>query len=209
MSPITPTGEDCDFAHVIYECFRKKPGAEHIASEVALRYLSACLRLYRPQTVLELGAGIGTITAALLRHSCGVRRVVATETDAFCLTELKSNLSADEQARLAVVRTKDELRDLHFTAAAIVGDGGFYSTEEMNTAMMGTLFFVEGERRKLRDIFQKQMAAKGWGINFQKYGNSRTLEMGRRKLLGISVKLPRFKKNKGCWIGRVIASDRT
>src|SRR5258708_24469779 len=99
---ISPSIEDCQFAKEIYDLFSKKPGSEHIASEVSLQYLAACLRLFKPSKVLEMGAGIGTITQAVLSHPCAVRELVSTETNPFCLKVLRENLR-DDSPRLTLV----------------------------------------------------------------------------------------------------------
>src|SRR5689334_12958041 len=77
---------DRTFGKSVHAEFKRHPGAEHIASQIALAYLSACLRSFRPRKVLELGAGIGTITYALLKHPCELEHVVATESDAHCIS---------------------------------------------------------------------------------------------------------------------------
>jgi hypothetical protein len=100
---IRPTREDRAFAAEIYRRYKAKPGSEHIATEVALIYLSACLRIYRPRTVVEFGAGIGTMTDALLSHPCGVERVISTEHDKFCLGELAYNLRHHDRSRFQTV----------------------------------------------------------------------------------------------------------
>jgi predicted O-methyltransferase YrrM len=89
---IRPTRRDRILAREIYNRYKAKPGSEHIATETALVYLSACLREFRPGVVLECGAGIGTITDLVLSHPCRVERVISTEHNEFCLAALARNL---------------------------------------------------------------------------------------------------------------------
>ena len=205
MSPITPSIEDCQFAKEIYELFSRKPGSEHIASEVSLQYLTACLRVFKPSRVLELGAGIGTITETVLSHPCAVSELVSTETDPYCLSVLRNNLRGPGLQRLTVVTTPSELSQLKFVADMIIGDGGFYSSEELSTARVGTVFFSEGRRGKLRDAFSRELSAKGWTIAFENYGSFWKWGMKPKNLFGFSLPLPRYRKGKGCWIGVVKA----
>ena len=195
--------EDCLYAKEIYELFSRKPGSEHIASEVSLQYLTACLRLFKPSRVLELGAGIGTITETVLSHPCAVSELVSTETDPYCLSVLRNNLRGPGLQRLTVVTTPSELSQLKFVADMIIGDGGFYSSEELSTARVGTIFFTEGRREKLRNAFTKELTAEGRTITFINYGSVWKWENGFRRRLGRTAFLPRFRKTKGCWIGVV------
>jgi predicted O-methyltransferase YrrM len=100
---VRPNRSDWRFADELFRRYQAKPGSEQIASRAALAYLSACLRLYRPSTVIECGAGIGTITDALLRHESGPRRLVSFENNEFCLGELARNIAHHDRSRLTIV----------------------------------------------------------------------------------------------------------
>ncbi len=71
--------------------YRRRSGSEQIASPLALTVLMAALDRLQPARVLEVGAGIGTMTDILTRvRGCEVH---AIEDDPFCLAELKRSLS--------------------------------------------------------------------------------------------------------------------
>lgn len=54
-------------ARAIFRRFRALPGSEQIATEYALVGLANLLRRQRPKRILEIGAGLGTLSALLLR----------------------------------------------------------------------------------------------------------------------------------------------
>jgi predicted O-methyltransferase YrrM len=71
---IEPSEADWAFAKSIRDEFKRKPGSQHIASEFALAYLSALLNKVKPDSVLEFGAGIGTVTYFLMKHPANISR---------------------------------------------------------------------------------------------------------------------------------------
>ena len=96
------------------------PGSEHIASEASRQYLAACLRLFKPAKVLEMGAGIGTITETVLSHPCGVSELLSTEANPFCLKSLRESLRDFEAGRLTEFPPVLALRMQYFRMAALV-----------------------------------------------------------------------------------------
>jgi len=201
--------DDRAFARKIHQRFLQKPGSAHIASETSLQYIAACLRVLQPAHVLELGAGIGTVTEAVLTHAFQVRKLVSTETDDFCLKALQENLSNPNDARWTVVTDPSQLAALRFQADLIIGDGGFYSNEEMRAAHAGTVFLAEGNRSKLRGLFSKALAGTAQAVVFRQFGASRKFAVVKHDVLGFSIPLIRRVKKKGCWIGQVESTSRT
>ena len=65
--------------------FRAMSGSEQIASPFAITVLRATLERLQPARILEIGAGIGTLTALLARHG---QQVHVVETDSFCQAQL-------------------------------------------------------------------------------------------------------------------------
>lgn len=88
---LTPSDEL--LAREVHSRFSKLEGSQHIASRGSLQWLVTVLRTMRPTRVLELGAGIGTMTELLLDPRFGVEEVYTTETDSFCLNALNENLT--------------------------------------------------------------------------------------------------------------------
>lgn len=57
-----PNEEDWAVAESVHTRFLARPGAGHIASPYALAHLAAILRQAEINSVVEFGAGIGTLT---------------------------------------------------------------------------------------------------------------------------------------------------
>src|SRR5687768_1181956 len=82
-------------ARAIYERFRSYPGSQYIAKAGAIQGVIEQLTARRPTRVLEVGAGIGTLTYTILAtlERIGQRaRMVSIEHDRFCLDALPRNV---------------------------------------------------------------------------------------------------------------------
>jgi len=75
----------------VYEKFKALPGSQHIAGVVTLKRISEIVDELQPKRVLELGAGIGTITYLLLATTNA--HVDTYEPNEFCISALTENLS--------------------------------------------------------------------------------------------------------------------
>ena len=73
------SGYDLFIARNIYHQFSRKPGSHRIASAFSLCHLSRLIRLRKPRTVLEIGAGIGTISQLVLLHQERVESLYSIE----------------------------------------------------------------------------------------------------------------------------------
>ena len=135
---VKPGFGDWVSAHHIHRRFASRLGAQHIATTRALACLSAVVRQHRPKTVLEFGAGIGTLTYLLL----GVRdprlNVVALETNPFCLAQLERNIPEEFKPRLTVIPTAGSVPQMHFDL--IVVDGRLPATQDWAFLQRGTVF---------------------------------------------------------------------
>src|SRR5262245_6025352 len=78
-------------AKATFETFKAKEGSLHVANRVALEAIFQLVRQLKPRKVLEIGAGIGTISHLMLKHSHA--ELVAVEHNDFCLQELRKNLA--------------------------------------------------------------------------------------------------------------------
>lgn len=100
-----------------WRMMRHKLGSDHIASPITLQSLANYCRKHRPATVLELGAGIGTITRWLPR----LAEIDAYEDNEFCLKALEE---------LAKIRPITIIKDYHKLPPRraydlIIIDGGY------------------------------------------------------------------------------------
>lgn len=85
-------------ARQIYQRFRSYPGSDWIAKPEGVAGVIEHIASARPRAILEVGAGIGTLTHAIvatlraLPHSA---RVVSIEHDSFCLAALEEHLGSE------------------------------------------------------------------------------------------------------------------
>jgi hypothetical protein len=79
--------------------FRSREGSQHIADVVSLEALLRILGELKPKNVLEIGAGIGTMSHVLLQHSDA--DLVLVEDNDFCIRELRRTLG--ESSRYKIV----------------------------------------------------------------------------------------------------------
>ena len=111
-------------ARAIYERFRRYPGSEYIAKPGAIAGVSEQIARWRPSNILEVGAGIGTLTytiIATLEANDHEARVVSIEHDPFCLAALPRNLGPS----LSRVEIREDARGLEAGAFDfIIIDGG-------------------------------------------------------------------------------------
>ena len=111
-------------ARAVYDRFRRFPGSEYIAKPGTIGGVSRLIVAHRPKAILEVGAGIGTITHTVLAtlDAIGHRaRFVSIEHDAFCLAALERNLGA-ELARVDLRRSVHGLEVGSFDL--VIVDGG-------------------------------------------------------------------------------------
>jgi hypothetical protein len=199
---IRPNRSDKKFAEAIFARYAAKEGSGHIATATSLAHLAACLRVFRPRSVLEIGAGIGTITDALLSHPSGVEHVVAIEQNDFCLRALAGNLRHHDAARFLVVSDPRQIPEQSF--AMIIGDGHFAGFDVFAAARAGTIVFADGRRQEFRQECERQLRIRNLGISFTRHGAGRRLKLRYWSRIG----LPVFKVapvRKGCWIGQAAA----
>ena len=198
----SPSVWDFEFGKWFYEKYKKMPGSQHIATDRALAYLSACLTIFKPKTVLELGSGIGTMTDAMLMHPYRPNLLYAIEQNNFCQNALRSNLSHHDRSCWQLITTIEELSAANITEKIdmYVGDGGFYLAEEMAGAHLGTVFFAEGDRKRLRSIFADNLHAE-WHVEWQEFGESHKWAL--RRIWRLHLPCPKRVRLKGCWIGQV------
>jgi len=199
-----PNDADWQLANAIFTEFRQKPGADHIASEFSLAHVSALVRTAKPTAVLEIGGGIGTITKLLLSHVDRPARITVTEEHPYCLEQLAINIPDASTYQLV---TNQKLLDPSSAGYDIVILDGTVLPKNIGFLAAGTHCFVEGNRRKTRELVQSTLGERQLSCHFIgiRPGNrvfSYTDEWNRKA--GRAAKRLRiFAPRKGCWIGRV------
>ncbi|HEX7861992.1 MAG TPA: class I SAM-dependent methyltransferase [Verrucomicrobiae bacterium] len=154
--------------------------------------------------ILELGAGIGTMTEMMLMGNYGAKTVFTTESNDFCLNALQKNLTNPKDPRLHILTTESDLNKITKPLDLIVGDGGFYSPLEFQNSKPGTILFFDGNRSKLRTIAHDTLTKKQLKCEMQKLGNDEKIAVWRFKhVLGIPLIPTRKKQRVSCWIGFV------
>lgn len=123
-----------------HAAFRTLSGSDQIASPFALTALMALLEYLQPARVLEVGAGIGTMTSLLTNFGCQTH---AVEDNAFCATQMRKNLEGWAEYRLS-----EGLGYLHHL---IVVDGDQIKPNiALGLLRRGGWMLVEGNRRPWR-----------------------------------------------------------
>lgn len=196
--------EDWRHARLIFSEFKSKPGSEYIATEFALAHLSAILTTRRPQTVLEFGAGIGTITKLLVTHPHRPRVIVTTENNEYCISAFNENIDESILTSVTLVRSLDELLAQDQTYDLVIGDGGFYNKAAFKGVSEDTTFFFDGSRAAHRKLLRAYLAENGLGYserNYPRPGIKFVFKKNPYRFWGVSIPRPKIKRRKGCWVG--------
>ena len=188
-----------------YREFKSRPHSQYIASEFALYQLASLLSAHKIQSVLEIGAGIGTITRFLLVHPARPRRILSTENHPTCLSELEKNLSDVGKDGWSLVGGYDDIEPAS-TFDLVIFDGDVRFDRLSAIFKDGMWIFVEGSRKDTRTGLANSLRQKGLNIEFEnpRPGGKKFYFRKIRSLFGLPV--PWLKKRKGCHIGRCSAT---
>lgn len=204
---VHPKQKDRELAREVYNLFRDKPGAQHIASEFALAHLSSVIDAEKPRRVLEMGAGIGTITYLLCHHQSRPENIISTEENDFCLEQLGKNLPRENLNGLEIVTSPSDIADLDKPFDVIIFDSSHDEIDISHLMKEGTVCFIEGSRKPTRNTIQRRLKNAGLRCDFTNHPRGRKFfHVFTRKwnVLGLSIpKVKFFKSIKGCWIGKV------
>ena len=209
---LVPSATDLALAEQIHNEFSRKPGAQLIASQFALGHLAALITELKPKSVMEFGAGIGTITKLLLIHPTRIERIVSTEDDAFCLKALEENLPPQPAGRWQLVTSNDQIAQLPNRYDLVIFDGvdGVLADERQYDMFRdGVCCFVEGNRQPTREALDRFLAERELACTFDHYRRKRALRVRWRKASPFPFPVPKvsFTRMKGCHVGRVTARD--
>ncbi len=207
---IVPQNGDLELARALHAEFSAKPGSKHIASEYALAGLSSLLNWLRPATVLEIGAGIGTLTRMLMTHPVGVKRIVSLEVNDFCYEQLNKNLPIELAPQVEIIRSTDRLKAIQDHFELIVLDGVVGNEWEQVYAKFqkGAVVYFEGVQQESRGALNRELAPRGLKCDLT---NNRppgrkllTTRLQDHRFLGVRVpKIRVLHKVKGYWVGQV------
>lgn len=158
-------------AEEVWQRFVQRPGATvegvvGIASEHAIGGLLRVIETYRPRRILELGAGIGTLTYTLLSkvvelglHEAEGYVFYTVENEPFCKEQLANNM-AEHPALYQRVDSTEELPESQVYDLIVV-DGGGDLPNDMGVMSFadclsrGGIIFVEGGRAYQRGLIEQ------------------------------------------------------
>ncbi len=203
---LAPNDVDWALAQAVRADFSIKPGAEHIASDFAMAHLSAFVRAIRPKTILEIGAGIGTITQLLLSHQARPAHLVSTEDNAYCLAQIGANISPTDQSHKLITDQKelDPEKD-HFELVIIDASMQEHLYEIIG---LGTYCFIEGSRSETREAIGRNLLSRGLTWDWKNFNRgTKWFRIARGfDVTGKPYRKIRLRKPiKGCWVGKVVA----
>ena len=141
----------------IYNYFKQLPGSQHIATANAVDGLIKWLDRKRPQRILEIGAGIGTMTHAILNyvesHITGSTRPVLTSVEGndFCLGQLEENLG-QRLNKVCLVRDLSDVQRSSEQFDFLIVDGGDPEDDSRFASLIAErgVVFVEANRLEQR-----------------------------------------------------------
>jgi hypothetical protein len=188
----------------IFREFNAKPESQHIATEFALRELSRFIARIKPQRVLEIGAGIGTITKLLLSHPDRPTYLTATESHPVCLSELSKNLKGVDLAGYTLLNSAAQL-DMSQHYDLVIFDGTLDEEQQYAIFRIGTWCFVEGSRSATMEVLKQKLSHRGMSITFEskRPGGKKLKLFSARRFFGYRLPAFRMKLLKGCSIGQV------
>src|SRR5262245_10272146 len=146
-------------ARMIFETFKAKEGSEHLANRVAIEAVLQTVRQLKPRKVLEIGAGIGTVSYAVLKHTDA--ELVAVEHNEFCRQEMRKNLAG---LRSYTVCDYGDIRPQQYDLVVVDGgsgeglDGGGPGFTEYALSGGAKVVFVEHNRFEQRREARKAMS---------------------------------------------------
>jgi Methyltransferase small domain len=193
---IKVTEADRQKAREVHALFSAKPHSEHIASEFALAHIAAVVRANAVSSVLEFGAGIGTVTYLLLSVLPEAATLDCVEADELCLDSLETNLPIEMRDRLTIHRNGRAPKKRSFDLVIIDGKIGL----RFDFLEVGSICFAEGNRSKARRALERSLNERGLMCRFTNYPHWSWPPSWQKSRFGLPV--PSMRQ-RGCWVGRV------
>ena len=132
-------------AEDVFQRFRVLPGADLMASPCSIEGLFRLIDQQRPKRILEIGAGIGTLTSVIIAAAPAASCIVTIEEVPFCREQLTTNLGSD----LDRLELRDAAENLPGEYDLLVVDGHQLINLVPHVAR-GGIVFVEGDRWEQR-----------------------------------------------------------
>jgi hypothetical protein len=192
----------------LFREFVAKPESQHIASEFSLRELSRLIARVKPQRVLEIGAGIGTITKLLLTHLHRPAHLTVTEAHPVCIGELTKNLQGLELTGFSTVQTAHQLdTTVHYDL--VIFDGTLDDDKQYQVLQLGTWCFVDGGRNITIEALKNKLKNRKLTISMDNRlpGGKKLKLWSPRRFLGLPLPALKLEPIKGCSIGQVISQQ--
>jgi protein-L-isoaspartate O-methyltransferase len=130
------------------------PGAAHVASEHAIHGLIKWLERRHPMNVLEVGAGIGTLTETVLKTCEWHPEITSIEWNEFCLKQLTLNL-ANRRSDFKLVTNPTEQTLSREPYDFIIIDGGEQNPLYVARVAHRGLIFIEGFMDKKHRLIEE------------------------------------------------------
>ena len=146
-----------NIAHEVSQSFRLKIGSQEIAQEQALVQIGRIFQEVDPRSVLDLGAGIGTISLFLSRLTKNKEiSLFLYETNNFCQEQILRNL---EGIKFHLIKTTEQLEQLSESLDLIIIDDfiDFYLTKKLLLNSQPQAIFIEGHRRRQRQFVYRAL----------------------------------------------------
>ncbi|MFO1091024.1 MAG: hypothetical protein U1E46_15730 [Hyphomicrobiales bacterium] len=187
LTGVTPANQA--LARQTYARFWMRTGATLIASRYSLAQLAQIVSDRKPARVLEIGAGIGTVTHLLLSHPQFITKLVSVEDNAFCRSELAKNITFADWRRWSVVRSATQI-DPAERFDLIVFDGFQYAEDILDRLSPGVTCFVDGNRASTRRALEQGALARGLAVDMQPFCSGPRVRMRKHdNALGFALRL--------------------
>lgn len=152
-----------DAASQTYEVFKKKEGSKNIASENCLRGIIRWVRKKRPQNILEIGTGIGTIPFSLklakergeITHEFAYFGVEPNE---YCIGAFKKNIPGWKGFVSHIPTISSLMPGQKFDFIIVDGRDKEFN-EVLNLLEFNGTILVEGGRNSQQDVINELAGA--------------------------------------------------
>lgn len=167
------------YPHEIRRTFLSRPGSKEIASDFALERIWSIYRDRVPESICEIGHGIGTITFTLAMWRVGRNQIVAVEDDAWCIEQARRNLG--ELGRLVLWYDRMPVYEIF---EMVVVDGPQIGAQHWQSCLAErAIVLFEGNRRGQRELLESVLRSTG------------------RPFCRVNLKPP--DRSKGLWVYQV------
>lgn len=150
----------------VYRTFEKKEGSQYIATPITIQALLDINKQKPFKHVLEMGAGIGTLTYTFLKNTTAC--IDTYEDNLYCQGALSKNLDGFE-GRYRVLTSYSDRPPLDSYDLVIVDGGGGKRNDGGRPLVIKDIFqclrdvgvvFIEGDRYMQRSLIRRELAKK-------------------------------------------------